>query len=148
MAFSTVFRYFRQSSYVLVAATLSTACASVHENVSVAPQAPEVQLASLHLLNFQLVPEASTQRVQWETADEFACSYFVVERSTDQGSFQEVGRVPGDPMVVSARRHEFVDVAPSTKPAQYRLRQVDLDGLVHTSMVLQARPINQALATR
>jgi hypothetical protein len=148
MVFSTVLRYFRQLSLALLVASLSTACASVHENVFIAPTAPETQVASLELLNFRLIPEASKQHVQWETADEFACSYFVVERSTDEGTFQEIGRVPGDPMAVSARHHEFVDTTPSATSAQYRLRQVDVDGLVHTSKVLQAPSLDRALATR
>ncbi|MBC6988410.1 hypothetical protein [Hymenobacter sp. BT491] len=150
MAFSTSLRLFRRASYALLMVA-GTACASIHERAYAVQEQPEESHQpenQLELLRFRLVPDASGQRVQWVTPDELACSYFVVERRTEQGAFQALGRVPGDAMAVSARSHEFVDTTPVQGRAQYRLRQVDLDGLVHTGPVLETMPSSTIFAAR
>lgn len=92
--------------------------------------------------------EEAIQRVQWETQDELACDYFIVERRLGQASFRALVQVPGDAMTVTPRQHEFVDSTSIQGPAQYRLRQVDLDGLVHVGPIMEVKRTHPLVATR
>lgn len=125
---------------------LSTACVSVYENVR--SFSDDSLQTKLELRSFFIVPELAVQRLQWETNDELACAYFVVERQVGSAPFKVLAQVPGDPMAVTPRHHEFVDFAPAAESARYRLLQVDLDGLVHVGPALDAKLASAPMAAR
>ncbi|WP_375437883.1 hypothetical protein [uncultured Hymenobacter sp.] len=117
--------------------TLSTACVNIHENARASLESiPETKLELRH---FSVLAEGTTQRLEWETNEELACAYFVVERQVGQAAFKEIAQVLGDPMAVTPRHHAFVDATPAAGSVHYRLLQVDLDGLVHTGPTLETK---------
>jgi len=78
------------------------------------------------------------QRIQldWVTETETNNHYFLVERSGDGLSYEEIGRVSGQGTTVEAQAYRFVDAEPLGGVNYYRLRQVDLDGQDELSKVI------------
>ncbi len=68
--------------------------------------------------------------LQWATSMESNTKHFVIEKSTDNVAFSEVGTLDAHVNSNENKSYFFVDVALSTSNAKhyYRLRQVDLDG--------------------
>ena len=146
MSFSFLLLSLPRISCVLSLAFLGAACVSIHENArTVSEGTPENKL---ELKSFRVVQEEAIQRVQWETQDELACDHFIVERRIGQASFQALAQVRGDAMAVTPRRHEFVDSTLIQGLAQYRLRQVDVDGLVHVGPITEVKQPQPLVATR
>ena len=97
------------------------------------------------LLNFTAQAEANrTVLLKWATSWEKANKGYVIERSKDLKSFESIGEVTdvaGTSNSISS--YKFVDQNPFRGTSYYRLRQVDLDGSVHTydaeSVVIDGR---------
>ncbi|UOQ76237.1 hypothetical protein MUN84_16850 [Hymenobacter sp. 5516J-16] len=128
---------------VVVLAGALQSCASGYQQpqvVSNSLRTPEV--APMELNSFSVAPAAQAVELHWETVAELGCAYFTVERSTDNISFTTIGQVPGDDMAIAPTTHEFTDRQPLTTTAYYRLRQVDLNGIVHAgpTRTYDARP--------
>lgn len=76
----------------------------------------------------------------WKTAGEINSNYFEVERSADQNIFSGIGRVnaTGNSTIITTYRwadHDFRSAG--RREVYYRIKQVDLDGLVHYSPVVR-----------
>ncbi|GGG59034.1 hypothetical protein [Hymenobacter glacieicola] len=116
---------------VVLAGALQS-CASGYKQpqaISNSLRTPEV--APMELNRFSVAPAAKAVELQWETVAELGCAYFIVERSPDNISFTAIGQVPGDDMAIAPTTHEFTDRQPLASMTYYRLRQVDLNGVVH-----------------
>ncbi|MFM9051054.1 MAG: hypothetical protein ACKOKF_01875, partial [Bacteroidota bacterium] len=83
----------------------------------------------VELVAFDAKQMASGNLCQWTTASETNNDYFVVERSYDGESFEDIGRVDGFGSGTTTEIHEyqFVDKDPCSGVVYYRLRQVDID---------------------
>ncbi|RZK62970.1 MAG: T9SS type A sorting domain-containing protein [Hymenobacter sp.] len=77
----------------------------------------------------------STVACAWATANEQHNDHFVVERSLEGTSFQELGTVAGHGTSPTAQNYTFVDERPAAGVTYYRLRQVDTDGTATYSPV-------------
>lgn len=75
-------------------------------------------------------------QLDWVTETETNNHYFLVERSGDGLSYEEIGRVSGQGTTVEAQAYRFVDAEPLGGVNYYRLRQVDLDGQDELSKVI------------
>jgi len=64
----------------------------------------------------------------WQTLSESNNDYFVVEKSTDGLSFQQIGKVNGMGYSNALETYSFVDADIFEKGYYYRLSQVDFDG--------------------
>lgn len=73
--------------------------------------------------------------VQWNTLNEEAGNYFIVERSEDGRSFRQIGKVAGKGM---AADYAFDDVQPATGVNYYRVAMVALNGHTIYSRVVSA----------
>lgn len=80
------------------------------------------------LLSFTVTAEETANRCAWTTATEKNNDYFIVERSTDQQTFTETGRIPGAGQSTSVRNYTFYDQNPPEEITYYRLKQVDYEG--------------------
>ncbi|GAB3722145.1 hypothetical protein GCM10027594_02780 [Hymenobacter agri] len=91
------------------------------------------------LISFSATRQGSAVQVAWATASEKNSAYFMVERSADGRSFNELRRV--EALGNSTSRHEYgmLDNAPLGGTSYYRLRQVDKDGTVAYSNVAAVR---------
>jgi hypothetical protein len=76
--------------------------------------------------------------VEWATAQEQQSDHFVVERSIG-ASFRTIATVSAAGNSSSVRTYSYMDADPPAGIAQYRLRQVDLDGHYRYSAVASVR---------
>lgn len=76
--------------------------------------------------------------LNWQTATEVNSSHFIIERSTDQQAFTEVGRVTARGFSDSRVNYTFTDNKPVAfdRPVFYRLRMVDRDGTYKFSKIV------------
>lgn len=74
--------------------------------------------------------------LEWGTATETNNDYFVIERSADGVTFQQIDIVNGAGSTSTARRYSILDNNPLAGNNYYRLRQVDVDGTSSLSHVV------------
>jgi hypothetical protein len=67
-------------------------------------------------------------KLSWATATEYDASHFVIERSSDNFQFHEIGRVTAAGSTSSRSDYSFIDQTPYPGRNYYRLRQVDFTG--------------------
>ncbi|MFK7971455.1 MAG: T9SS type A sorting domain-containing protein [Bacteroidia bacterium] len=102
-------------------------------NLSNIPQLP------LEGLSLTASPQETSIDLAWTIDREVSNKGFFVERATDGENYTELGWVEGAGDAVNTR-YEFSDkTAAANQTYHYRLRQVDLDGEVHLSPVIQSR---------
>lgn len=75
--------------------------------------------------------------ISWSTASELNNDLYAVERSADNLTFIEIGRVPGGGTAQEVQEYEFRDENPKGGMAYYRIKQVDVDGGFSYSPVLE-----------
>jgi hypothetical protein len=66
--------------------------------------------------------------VNWSTAVELNNEYFIVMRSDDGMTFNEIGKINGAGNTTSTTYYSFTDADPLTGVIYYRLKQIDYDG--------------------
>jgi hypothetical protein len=102
-------------------------------NLSTVPQLP------LEGLSLQAIPGNRSITLDWTIEREINNKGFFVQRSADGENYAQLGWIDG---AGDARntRYSFIDnsVGPN-KTYYYRLKQVDIDGTVHFSPVIQSR---------
>lgn len=95
----------------------------------------------VELLAFNGKAENRKVELDWKTASELQCNYFVVERSTNGKTFEEVGRVNGNGTSQTEHNYAFTDNAPVYgKTSYYRLHQFDKNGQSHYSTMVAIEP--------
>lgn len=73
----------------------------------------------------------------WRTVQEFDNDQFIIERSNNGHTFQEVGAVAGAGTSSTEQQYRYRDHTPFTGQNFYRLRQVDHDGTTTYSKVVE-----------
>lgn len=79
-----------------------------------------------------------TVSINWQTASEFNNDYFIIERSTNNNDWEEIGLVKGAGNSTKTIKYTFRDNKPIIGYSYYRLKQVDYDGQYSYSPI---RPI-------
>ena len=75
--------------------------------------------------------------LRWQTAQEENSSFFGVERSTDNRSWVEIGRVTAAGNSSLPKSYSFTDETPAPGNNFYRIRETDLDGrFMYSSLVV------------
>ena len=82
----------------------------------------------VELLSFDAWENDPVVDLKWVTATEHNNAYFVVERTVDGLTFEDVDTVQGAGNSVAEISYTAVDPSPHRGISYYRLRQVDLDG--------------------
>ncbi len=76
----------------------------------------------------QVLPENNV-RIKWTTESELNNDYFIIERSVNSKTFNEIGRMPGFGNTNTTHAYAFTDHSPiPTGITYYRLCQVDKNG--------------------
>ena len=73
----------------------------------------------------------------WETASEVNTAYFDIERSEDAAAFSGIGRVAATQFPAAVNSYQFSDINPLAGRSFYRLKQVDVNGKITYSKLLQ-----------
>jgi hypothetical protein len=82
----------------------------------------------IELLSFTAEPNGDVVDLNWATATELNNERFIVERSADANTFEEVLETPGAGNSGSTRSYSSVDDEPLVGLSYYRLKQMDFDG--------------------
>lgn len=92
----------------------------------------------VELVAFDAVTDGRDIVLTWQTATETNNAGFRVEKRQAQGAFERVAFVPGAGTTTETQtyQHRLADLAPGTYA--FRLQQVDTDGTVHPSPVVEA----------
>ena len=96
------------------------------------------QLTSLpiELLNIKASNITTSTLLSFSTASERNNDFFAIERSNDGRTFDEIGQVKGAGTSQAPQYYTFTDKQPLSGKNYYRLRQVDFDGKVAYSAVV------------
>ena len=78
-------------------------------------------------------------RVSWITVSEKNNDYFIVEKSIDAKSFEEVGRVPAKISPSALNNYEIFDANPYQAINYYRLKQFDKNGKYTYSKIISVK---------
>jgi hypothetical protein len=90
--------------------------------------APAASPLPVELTDFNAVPQNDRVLLTWNTQQETNNAYFSVERSADNGTFGEIGRVKGAGTTAEPQSYRTYDLAPLPGTSYYRLKQTDFDG--------------------
>lgn len=77
--------------------------------------------------------------LNWATLSELNNNYFLVERSEDGMQFEAIGRIEGAGTTTEITEYSFQDKTPFAGPNYYRLKQIDLDGAINYSSLIEVR---------
>ncbi|WP_431214006.1 LamG-like jellyroll fold domain-containing protein [Puia sp. P3] len=86
---------------------------------------------------FKGAPSGDNVLLTWQTAQEQNSSNFVVERSTDNQNYTELGTIAASGNSAAPVNYSYTDNSPVTGSNYYRLREVDLDGKSMYSSTVQ-----------
>ncbi len=84
-------------------------------------------ILSVELIDFEGFCNAGLVKLNWSTASEENSDYFILERSTDGISFDEVSKIKASGTTTHTTHYEWMDSA-LEQINYYRLRQFDFDG--------------------
>ena len=83
----------------------------------------------VELLDFSVrLTDEHKALAEWSTAEEIGTDHFIVERSADGATFEELGSVTATGGPGQIANYDFIDPKPLRGVSYYRLRIVDLDG--------------------
>jgi Secretion system C-terminal sorting domain len=101
----------------------------------------------VELTSFNAKCEGDAVKLLWETASETNNNYFEIERSADATQFIAIGKVYSlNGNSPQPQAYEFLDTAPLSVPAYYRLKQVDTDGRTSYSAIVRVACASQPAA--
>lgn len=95
--------------------------------------APIFQILPVELVNFDGLQKDGKTYLNWATASELNSKSFSIERRYPLTSWETIGEVDAKGNSSSTQSYEFIDATPGALRTLYRLRQVDLDGMIHYS---------------
>ena len=99
----------------------------------------------IDLMSFESTALKTGVNISWKTASEINNDYFILEKSTDAYSFEEVARMSGAGNSNNVLSYEFYDNNLSNEVIYYRLTQVDYDGKSETFPVIAVRAMQETI---
>ena len=91
----------------------------------------------VELTSFSAKSVSEGVKLEWETASELNNDRFEIERSLDRNTFAVVGTVRGAGTTTEAQSYGFLDNTAQNGKFYYRLKQVDFDGTVDYSNIVE-----------
>jgi hypothetical protein len=98
-------------------------------------------------LSFNAEKDNNSVSVSWSTGLEINNSHFVIERSVDGDTWNEIGQISGKGDFNGVSDYNFNDYYPSEGVNYYRVKQVDYDGMVSYSLVKSVVFMTNVLAS-
>jgi hypothetical protein len=90
----------------------------------------------ISLVTFTAAPFGNEVIVNWSTASETNCDHYVVERTVDGLSMEDIGQLKGAGNSNTTLYYQFIDPQPLPNISYYRLKQVDSNGDIHYSQLV------------
>jgi Pregnancy-associated plasma protein-A/Secretion system C-terminal sorting domain len=91
---------------------------------------------AVDLLNFEGIKGNKNVKLRWKTASEKNNDYFIIEKSRDGQTFEDLAKVTSQGASSDVLNYETLDNAPVAGMNYYRLKSVDKGGKVATSKVV------------
>ena len=95
----------------------------------------EAQLP-VELISFKGSKTTEGVQLIWQTANELNNDYFIVQRSVNGQTFENIGEVQGFGTTTEMQSYSLLDISPANGLNYYRLKQVDFDGRFEYSDVI------------
>jgi hypothetical protein len=89
----------------------------------------------VELTYFNAVKQGTGALLTWGTASEINSSVYVIEKSLDGSSFEQIGKVKAAGNSFTAMKYSFTDPSITAGVTYYRLAEYDIDGSVHYSSI-------------
>ena len=86
------------------------------------------ETVTAELLNFDAKRDGGRIVLKWSTGVEKNNDYFTIERSDDQASYEEIGKVSGNGNSLDKSDYKFIDKHPKPGKNYYRLKHTDKTG--------------------
>lgn len=86
-------------------------------------------------------------QLEWATAQEFGSDYFMVQRSLDGKTFEDVSKVKAAGNSIDLTNYSFLDqevISANAQTVYYRLQETDLDGAKSFSDIINVAITNKA----
>ena len=94
----------------------------------------------VELIYFDAEPINGTQSLlRWATASELDNQTFIIERAPDALHWMPIGQVPGAGSSTEMHDYSMIDASPLSGINYYRLKQVDIDGNILYSDIVQVQ---------
>lgn len=90
---------------------------------------------AVELTSFSAEKKENFSQLNWECSSEVNNNYFIIERSFDGVSFEEIGKVKGAGTTMLETKYSFKDISPSLGNNYYRLKQVEYSGIYKYSEI-------------
>jgi len=119
----------------LVGAERRDATGMIYNNVGACANC----LLPMELASFEGVPEGCRIDLSWQTANEINTAYVTVQRSSNGSDFRDIGQVAAAGNSTTLQQYSFSDYTMLSAANYYRLKQVDQDGLIEYSDIIQVR---------
>ncbi len=119
-------KHFMPSKVLLksIFCTLSLVFVSIYSNAEVTYALP------LSGAEFQI-----GNMLEWSTAQELNNERFIIQRSLDGISYEDIGRVDAAGLSNAETPYHFMDIGINDQKAYYRLKQIDEDGTASYSQI-------------
>jgi hypothetical protein len=91
---------------------------------------------AVDLLTFEGIKGNKNVKLRWKTASEKNNDYFIIEKSRDGQTFEDLAKVTSQGISTDISDYETFDNAPAAGMNYYRLKSVDKGGQVATSKVV------------
>lgn len=135
---------------ILDATALSGAFSSVTglpEHWTVKYDSPNIGEVSLEytnnlpvtLVHFTAKRRDNSIKLDWRTSEESSNQGFEIERGQEGGNWEKIGFVDGNGTTKESNAYSFLDLNPLPGMNYYRLRQLDFDGKVEFSRIVDVR---------
>lgn len=85
--------------------------------------------------HFNAEAQSDVVKLSWSTSSELNSAWFILERSEDNGEFEEISRQPAAGQSDETLHYKETDYQPLPGKAYYRLRQQDLNGNIQLSEI-------------
>ncbi|PHI19380.1 hypothetical protein CEQ90_12730 [Lewinellaceae bacterium SD302] len=93
--------------------------------------------APVSYLSFDGFRKEGVVELEWRTAFELNNEAFIIQRSVDGRTFNDIGRVVGNGNSRGELSYGFLDTRPLSSISYYRLAQRDFDGTINLSRVVR-----------
>lgn len=109
-------------------------------------QARYSSILPLKLLSFTVQKITTGKlRIVWTSAEEYNTSSFIIERSTGNNAYENIGTIPANGQ--GSHTYNFISPTTGSSPLElYRLRMVDKDGKQQYSNILRVNNENTSIA--
>lgn len=97
----------------------------------------------IELLSFEGKAENKSVKLNWKTATELNCDYFLIERSNNGKTFETIGKVKGHGTSYTEENYIFTDETPVLGQVNYyRLREYDFNNKSFYSNMVAIEAVN------